>query len=62
MNITKSDLYQRDISKLKIDISSQIEKALIKLDIFVLSIWNRKASPPLYGTKVSVSKKSLPLA
>ena len=31
MNITKSELYQRDITKLKTDISSQIEKALVLL-------------------------------
>lgn len=31
MNITKSEVYQRDISKLKTDISSQIEKALALL-------------------------------
>jgi plasmid maintenance system killer protein len=31
MNIIESDLYKRDISKLKIDISSQIEKSLALL-------------------------------
>jgi hypothetical protein len=31
---------------------------VIKLrKIFVSTTWNRKASPPLYGTKVSGSKK-----
>ena len=35
MNTVKSDLYKRDISKLKTDMSSQIEKALtlLKSDI-----------------------------
>lgn len=59
MNITKSDLYQRDVSKLKIDISSQIEKALALLmsDINHPSLHNKnikcKRADNLFSIRVN---------
>lgn len=59
MNITKSDLYQRDIVKLKTNISSQVEKALALLihDINHPSLHNKnikcKRAENLFSIRVN---------
>ena len=59
MNIKKSNLYEKDISKLKTDISSQIEKALALLanDINHPSLHNKnikcKRADNLFSIRVN---------